>query len=130
MTRERGPTACAARTAPAPSALDREPFAREKRADALAQIALQFHAAVADRAAGAARTLQLLGELLQEGRAARQIVDDGHRLAAASGFLDAQLRGDSRGDRFGRRAAAAACAVALGTAAAGTHAADAGRVDE
>src|SRR5262249_13410138 len=96
---------------PKPSALDRPSLLQQQRPDAVAQVALDFDRVLDDRAAGAAGALQLAGELLQERLVARQVVDDGHGLAAAPLLLHPQLDDDARGQRFVPRQPAAALAV-------------------
>ena len=67
-----------------PSPLDDVPLRHQRGAHAVAQVALQFDAAVDHRAARAARALQFLTELLQELVVLWQTVDHRHRLAAAA----------------------------------------------
>src|SRR5207248_11487811 len=100
---------------------------QQEFADALAQIALQFHGAVAGCSAGAARALQLLAQRLEEHPVARETVDDRDGLAAASLLLDSKLCDDPRGDRL-RGGVRAALAVVDGPAAARTDSAAASRV--
>jgi hypothetical protein len=56
----------------APSALDAESLLPQEFPDPVAQIALEFDGAIPDGAAGAARALQLLAQLLEKGGIARQ----------------------------------------------------------
>ena len=56
-------------------------------ADAVAQIALQFHAVLAWCAACAAHALQLLRQFFEEFPVARKTVDDCHGFAAAALFV-------------------------------------------
>jgi len=81
-----------------PSAFDGEPFPGEDRPNAVSDVALKLHGAIAGRSAGATGALQLLGQLFQKDRVSREIVDNRYGLSAAARLLDAQLRDDSIGD--------------------------------
>src|SRR6185503_5251996 len=109
------------------SALDRVALPSQHVAHAIAQVAVQLDPAIDDGAAGAAAALQLLRQLFQERVVARQAVDHGHDLPAASLLLHAQLRDDTRGECL-VGLPAAALAVGLRPAAPRTHAALAGRI--
>src|ERR671924_379445 len=68
------------------SSLYDEALLPKKVSHAVAQIPLQFDAVLDRGAAGAARSLQVVSELLQERGVAWKAVDDRDRLAAASFF--------------------------------------------
>src|SRR5262245_41413814 len=98
------------------SPLDDEPLRAQELAHAVAQIPLQLDALVGGRAAGPARALQLLREILQEGGVVREAEDDGDGLAPSPGPLHAQLRDGPLGNRLGGRPAAPAPPLGLSAA--------------
>src|SRR5262245_46089335 len=64
-------------------------------ADALAQISLELDRVASDGAAGSAGTLQFPGEVVEKFSVVREIVQDGHGLAASAGFLEPELHNDA-----------------------------------
>src|SRR6185503_12030082 len=90
------------------SALDRVTESLEDGADPVPHLALQLDARLRDGAARPALALEPCRQLLQEGVVPGQIVEDRHRLAAASLLLDPKLGDDARGEWLGRRAPLAA----------------------
>ena len=113
---------------PPMSPLDRIALLLENGTHAIAQVALQFHGAVEDGAAGAAGAFELLRQFFQERGVPRQAVDDGDGLAAATFLFHTQLRDNLQRDRLIELLAA--LTVVLGPTAVGTHGADAAGVDE
>src|SRR3954466_12895287 len=85
---------------PTRSSLHDEPFLDEALANAVAEIALQFHGALRRRASGATRALQLLTEIFQKGTIVRKAEDDGDHLSAASLLLHSEPRNDAGGNRL------------------------------
>ena len=77
----------------------------------VAQVPLEFHAAVPDGTAAPAGTLQFLEELFEKSLVLRQAIDDGDGLAAAAGFFDAEFGDETRRDRSRGLVAARAFAV-------------------
>src|SRR5687768_18450735 len=98
-------------------------------AHAIAQVALQLDALFARCAAGAADSLQLLCQLLEERGVARQAVDNRHRLAATPFLLHPQLRGERAWNRLIACEPAAALAVVCRPAAGWADASRACRID-
>src|SRR5438045_3118880 len=103
------------------SSLYNEALLPKKISHPVAQIPLQFDAVLDRGAAGAARSLQVVSELLQEGGVAWKAVDDRDGLAAASLLFHPQFCDQARRQRFIGADAFAALAVAFGPAAAGTY---------
>src|SRR5687768_9467658 len=94
------------------SPFDDEAFVQQAGTYPLAQITLKFDRALEDGPARAARAFELLRQFLQERGVAREPVDNGHRLAAAAFFLDAQFRDNPRRDPVVSRLGCAAAAIA------------------
>jgi len=84
---------------------------------AIAQIALQFDAALDDGPARATGLLELLTQILQELFVLRQPVDDRDRLASTSLFLHSELGHEARWDWLLWRTPGAALAIPLRPAA-------------
>jgi hypothetical protein len=112
------------------SSLYNEALLPKKVSHAVAQIPLQFDAILDGGAAGAARSLQVVSELLQEGGVAWKAVDDRDGLAAASLLFHPQFCDQARRQRFIGADAFAALAVAFGPTAAGTDAASRSGVND
>ena len=92
-------------------------------------IPLQFHRVVPRGASRPAGAFEIGAELLEERRVPREVVHDGHGLAATPRLFDAELRHDARWNgRFSSLAAAPA--VVCGPAAAGTDAPAIGGEDQ
>src|SRR5262245_54136799 len=111
------------------SAFDGHASSGQPRAHAVAKIPLKFDGAIGDGAAGSAGAFEVLTEFLQKHRVVRQVVDDRHRLAAASVLFDSQLRDDAGGNRLGG-GLAPALTVRLGPAAARAYPPECRGVDE
>ena len=93
------------------------------------QVPLQLDGVLGDRAAGSARALQLLRELLQKRLVVREVVDDGDGLAAAPLLLHPELRDDTPGHGLVNGPLAAALAVLHRPSAPRTDSADPGGID-
>src|SRR3954447_6213368 len=95
------------------SALHLETSGEQELTHPVPKIALQLHAILEHRAAGATGALQFLRKVLQELRVLRQAVDNCHRLSAATGFFHPEP-GDGAGrDWFVRGFATATTALGL-----------------